>query len=115
MVRTDVLVEPKLILPLIVVVPKIVVFLLTVRVPPLATVTEPNVTVTPVEAIFNIEPAFTVTEPAAVWVILAAILTELAPVVAIITLSPVAGTTPPTHVEAVAHAPPVAVLVMVAA
>ena len=41
--------------------------------------------------------------------------TLLVPVVAMITASPVAGATPPTHVEPVAQVPPVAVDVMVAA
>ena len=63
----------------------------------------------------SIAPLFMVTEPVAVCVILTVILTLLAPVVAIITASPRAGTIPPTQVVPVAHAPPVAVLVIVAA
>ena len=48
-------------------------------------------------------------------VALADVVTAAAPVVAITTLSPATGTTPPTQVEAVDHVPPVAVLVIVAA
>jgi hypothetical protein len=41
--------------------------------------------------------------------------TEFAPVVAMMTVSPATGTTPPTHVVLVPQTPPVAVLVIVAA
>ena len=60
-------------------------------------------------------PLLIVTEPAAICVITVEILTAPVPVVAIITASPVAGTTPPIHVEPVAQAPPVVVLVITAA
>jgi hypothetical protein len=59
----------------------------------------------------NVAPAFTVT-PATV--VVAPTVTWLAPVVAIMTLSVVAGATPPTQVDPVAYVPPVAVLVRVA-
>jgi hypothetical protein len=54
-------------------------------------------------------------EPAADCVKFPEILTEPVPVVAIITVSPAAGTTPPTQVVEEDQVPPAAVLVMVAA
>ena len=106
-------VEPKLIVPVILVAPRIVVFRLIVIVPPLLTVKIPKVIVPPL--IVSKAPLFTVTVLVAVCVMFPVILTELAPVVAIIIVSPAPGTTPPTHVEPVDQVPPVAVLVMVAA
>ena len=61
---------------------------------------------------FKIAPPFTVTLTI---VAAAPSVTELPPVVAIITLSVDKGTTPPTQVVVVAQVPPVAVLVIVAA
>ncbi|MBI2030142.1 hypothetical protein HYT05_00805 [Candidatus Kaiserbacteria bacterium] len=49
------------------------------------------------------------------FVLFAASVTLFPPVVAITTLSPLAGADPPTQVDPVAQSPPVAVLVMVAA
>ncbi len=112
-VRAVVPVAPKLILPVMVVAPSIVVVRLMVMVPPLLTVKAPKTRVP--ELMVSLAPLFTVTEPAAVCVIEVVILTDPVPVVAIITVSPVAGATPPTHVEPVDQVPPVAVLVIVAA
>jgi hypothetical protein len=65
--------------------------------------------------VVRMTPLLTVTEPDAVWVKLAVIVTLPVPVVAIITVSPVAGTLPPIQVDLVDQVPPAAVLVIVAA
>lgn len=113
MVRAVVLEEPKLIVPLIEVAPITIIDLYIVTVPPGFIVSAPKIKVPP--EVVSVAPLFTVTDPAAVWLMLAPMVTALAPVVAMITASPTPGTTPPTQVDAVAHVPPVVVDVIVAA
>ena len=107
------LLDPKLILPVIFVAPRIVVLRLMVIFPPLLTINAPKVIVPPFK--LSNAPVFKVTEPTEVWVTEPVMFTAPVPVVAMITVSPVAGTTPPIQVEAVDHVPPVVVLVIVAA
>jgi hypothetical protein len=111
-VLTVPLVEPKFIVPEILVAPSIVIERRIVAVPPLLIVKEPNVMVPPL--VVNVAPELTVTEPAAVWVNIAEIFTAPAPVVAIMTASPAEGTTPPIHVPPAFQFPPAGVLVIVA-
>lgn len=99
--------------PVIFVAPSTVVLRDTVYVPPLFIVSAPKVLDPPLTV--SIAPLLIVTDPDAVWVRFALMVTVFAPVVAIITASLVPGAAPPTHVEPVVHVPPVAVLVIVAA
>ena len=69
-------------------------------------------TVNVVAAMFKMAPAFTVSVRQ---VVLTPTVTVLAPVVAMMTSSPVPGAVPPTQVLPVDHVPPVALLVRVTA
>lgn len=109
----DLAVVEKFMVPVILVAPRTVSEFTVVRLPVPEIVNEPNVTAPPA-LIDNVAPLFTVTEQAEVCVIGEVMVTKLLPVVAIITISPLAGIVFPTQVPFVLHEPPVALLVIVA-